>query len=354
MDKINKIMEYQLRNIGSRIEQIIDENQELLKYKQFRIELIDDSKNNYLIVQQQSLIKLDQQWFQMSNPLLGYGNLTKKKQNYCKLKMYIRVIQIAQSIVNNLIVLFLDQMIKLLFVGNISIMMNGKSSQPFEEHNDSVLCLILNKSEDQLISGGYYKLLTFWEVDLNNNELKFRYSIDKYENQVRQLNFNQSESLFASCAFGEIILWQEGANNKWEPLQIIKSSIYRLKLQFINDSKFLWVSYGKNQDKIQVYSQQYGKFEEQLDSLIQLDKNIEYNDYSQFPIIYNQELEIIIVRHKHKIYIIKYQKQDKFRIIYRHDFGINDMCGALTKNGEYLVLFDQIQQQLQIFRLFNK
>ncbi|CAD8179044.1 unnamed protein product [Paramecium octaurelia] len=331
-----------------------EEDQELLKCQQFRIQLINDSNKqlsncstiafnqtgSIMVSNEKSAIKI----WKFSEETLELLHSQDVHQGNINCLVYSKQL-------NSFISGSEDQTI---ICWKQSNNYEWKNSQPFEEHSDSVLCLILNKSENQLISGGYDKQLIFWEVDLNNNKLIYSDSYQKHENQVRQLNFNQSETLLASCAFGEIILWQKQANNKWEHQQVIKSSIYGLKLQFINDSKFLWASYGKSQDKIQVFSQQNGKFEEQFNSLIQLDQNIQFNDNSQFPIIYNEELKILIVRHKHKIYIINHQKQDIFTIICRHDCGINNMCGALTKNGEYLVLFDQIQQQFQIFKLLNK
>ncbi|CAD8129869.1 unnamed protein product [Paramecium sonneborni] len=160
-----------------------------------------------------------------------------------------------------------------------------KWSQPYEQHIDWVTCLTLNKQEDQLSSD---KSINIWNVDFIKNELTYLYSLDNTA-IVYSLSLNQSETMFATCAYYDYLIWQKGVEEKWE-LKCKQSVTSGCKIYFINDQQFMWVTKDKNIDQILIFELQDGVFEQNEDKTIQLNKNELCDAYwMNFPIIYNND-----------------------------------------------------------------
>ncbi|CAD8214123.1 unnamed protein product [Paramecium pentaurelia] len=229
-----------------------------------------------------------------------------------------------------------------------------KCSQPFLQHNLYVNCLILNKQEDQLISGGLDKSIKVWNVDFIKNELNFQYSLENHSNFVFSLNFNLSETVLVSCGFQEFIIWEKGVQGKWEFKYKQDVSKYGFKLHLINDQQFLWVTLDKNVDDILVSEIQNGAFQQNINKTIQLIKNNQCDDFLYFPIIHNKDKNIILVRHKHHIYLISQLNDGTFNIIASLNCQNEKIFGTMTNNGQYLVFWDKKSEKYQSYEILNK
>ncbi|CAD8215030.1 unnamed protein product [Paramecium octaurelia] len=238
--------------------------QQLMMYKQVQFNLIDDSNQQNGIYQK-------------------YGILNKEDLNYLILIKNIASLLGVQCIAKKQIASFLVVPITKLYVGNKLIKMSGSA----EQHAGSVNCLLLNKQENQLISGGYDHKIVVWKVDFIQNDLTFLYSLDQHSNCVFSLSFNQSETVFGSCGFHEFIIWEKGLQGRWE--FIYKQNVsYGYTIHFINDQQFLWVT--KSKDDILVFELQNGVFKQNSNKTISLIKNNECEDFFLFPIIHKKEM----------------------------------------------------------------
>ncbi|CAD8117637.1 unnamed protein product [Paramecium primaurelia] len=229
-----------------------------------------------------------------------------------------------------------------------------KCSQPFKQHNQTVNCLMLNKQEDQLISGGCDQFIKVWNVDFIKNELNFQYSLDQHSNQVHSFSFNQSETVFVSCGYTHFIIWEKGIQGKWEFKYRKDVSDYGRKIYLINDQQLLWVTFLKNIDDIFVFEIQNGVFEQNINKTIKLTKNNECDDNLYFPIIHNKDKNIILVRHKHHIYLIRQLNNGTFNIIVSLNCSNNEINGTMTNNGQYLVFWDNKYKKYKSYEILHK
>ncbi|CAD8214072.1 unnamed protein product [Paramecium pentaurelia] len=227
-------------------------------------------------------------------------------------------------------------------------------SQPFKQHNQTVNCLMLNKQEDQLISGGCDDSIKVWNVDFIKNELNFQYSLDQHSNQVHSFSFNSSETVLVSCGYNHFIIWEKGIQGKWEFKYRKDVSDDGRKIYLINDQQLLWVTFRKNIDAIFVFEIQNGVFELNINKTIKLTKNNECDDNLYFPIIYNKDKNIILVRHKHHIYLIRQLNNDTFNIIVSLNCQNDQIYGTMTNNGQYLVFWDNIYKKYKSYEILHK
>ncbi|CAD8182646.1 unnamed protein product [Paramecium pentaurelia] len=226
-------------------------------------------------------------------------------------------------------------------------------SQLYKYHTDWVLCLILNKQEDQLISGGRDNSIKVWNVDFIQNELRYLYSLDNTW-PVFSLSFNQSETFLASCAEKHFLIWKKGVKDKWK-LKCKQQISKGYQIQFINDQQFLWVTKDQNIDQIMIFELQGQVFKEKQDKVIQLNSNHLCEDYwINFPVVYNQDKNLLLVRHKHHIYLFNKLNEDNFKIIGSLNCDHRNIYGTMTDNAQYLVFWDGKQQKYHSYELIYR
>ncbi|CAD8118863.1 unnamed protein product [Paramecium sonneborni] len=227
-----------------------------------------------------------------------------------------------------------------------------KHSQPYKQHNGTINCLMLNKNEDQLISGSCDYTLRVWNVDFQSNELTYLYSLNNHDNTVRSFSFNQQQTIMASCGFDKFIIWEKGLQGKWE-FKYKQQVAYGSKIILINDQQLLWVTLERKIDDILVFEQQNGVFQQNNNKTIKLLKNNKCEDYFYFPIIHNRDRNIILVRHKHHIYLIRELNDGTFIIIASLDCQIQQTFGTMTMNGQYLVVWDFKYKKYSSYEIQN-
>ncbi|CAD8215206.1 unnamed protein product [Paramecium octaurelia] len=323
--------------VGNKQKQL---EQQLMKYKQVQFNLIDDSNQQigwcYAIVFNKDgsimiscdncgikIWNFEQGRFKLSNSYNKHTNpvkclvFSKKTNNFISGCGYNQIIcwqQINQK--------------------------DWKYSQLFEQHTDSVNCLLLNQQEDQLISGGMDNKLIVWKVDFIKNHLTFLYSLDQNINSINSLSFNQSETLLASCDYSHFIIWEKGQQGNVE-------SGY--KIHFINDQQFLWVTSKMND--ILVFELQNRVFKQNQNKTISLIKNNECEDDRSFPIMHNKDRNVIFVRHKNHIYLIRQLNDGTLSILASLNSQSRQTYGTITNNAQYLVFQDMKSQKYSSYEI---
>ncbi|CAD8088642.1 unnamed protein product [Paramecium primaurelia] len=231
-------------------------------------------------------------------------------------------------------------------------------SQAYKQHTKSVKCILLNSKEDILFSGSDDTSINVWKVEFNKNQLTYLYSLNKHKNSINSLSLNKSENYLVSCAQDQngIIIWEYQSQNKFVYKYLVKQSIqdYGLKVQFIKDNQFIWITGDKDFDQMYVFELKERVFQENLEKTIQLDKNNQPLDEFRFPIVYNEEKNLIVVRHKTHIYIIRLMNDGKFKIVNKLNFNTNKIFGTISNNGDYLVFWDDYIKQYSIYELYEK
>ncbi|CAD8160165.1 unnamed protein product [Paramecium octaurelia] len=226
-------------------------------------------------------------------------------------------------------------------------------SQSYQQHKDWISHLLLNHQEDQLISCSRDKSIKIWNVDFINNKLTFLYSL--WNNDVIfSLSLNQSETILVSCEKYHFLIWRKGIDGKWK-FKCKQQVTEGYKIQFINEQQFLWVTKGENIDQILIFELQNGDFKQNYNKTIHLNKNQTCEDnFRNFPIRQNKIKNIILVRHKHHIYLISKASEGDFKIIGSLNCEIDQIYGTMTENAQYLVFWDVKQQKYLSYELLQK
>ncbi|CAD8082454.1 unnamed protein product [Paramecium primaurelia] len=229
------------------------------------------------------------------------------------------------------------------------------SSEPYKQHTDWVMCLEMNKNEDLLFSGSSDYSIKVWKLDFNQNELTYLYSLNNHKYYVISISLNQLENQLVSCAQlkNQIIIWERKEKNTYEFKYVVKQSIYNygLKVSFITENSFIWITGDQGKDMIYFFELIEGIYQEIQHKSIQLTNNNEDYDEYFFPIIYNKQRNLILVRHKSQIYLIRNIDNGNFKIVRQLNCNTSDIYGTITDDGQYLVFWDSKNNGYSIYEL---
>ncbi|CAD8117232.1 unnamed protein product [Paramecium primaurelia] len=266
------------------------------------------------------------------------------------LKLYL-----VFNLVRIAIVLYLPVLIILLCWIQIN-QKEWKSSQSYQQHTNCIDCLILNQSENQLVSGGRDNSIKIWKIDLVNNQLTYFYSLDKHKNQINSLCLNQNEDTLFCCGdYKQIIIWKQDSEQKWEFGYEVTQSIqeFGYRLCFINEDQFIFVTGNQvSKDCISTFELKNQKYQENLEKELRLNKNDQQPDLNLFPICYDKKKNLMIVKHKQCVYLIKISNEGQLKIISQIKYQSNDIFGALTNDAKYIVTWDNEGQKYNVYELY--
>ncbi|CAD8133717.1 unnamed protein product [Paramecium pentaurelia] len=225
-------------------------------------------------------------------------------------------------------------------------------SQQYRIHIDWIECFILNQKEDQLIVGSKDKSITIWNVDFKKNKLHYLYTLNEHTNKVCSISFNISETQFATCGYDHFIIWEKNQEDKWQVKYKQDQQYQGEKIKFINDNQFLWVT--EQIEKIQVFQKYQNIFQEDINKELQL-TNDDYNwDESLFPIIQNIEKNVIVIRQKRYIYLLRIKKDGNLEIIHELNCNYASIYGTMTENTQYLIFWNYKSDRYLIYEILYK
>ncbi|CAD8197701.1 unnamed protein product [Paramecium octaurelia] len=354
LGKLDQIKENILKSEKLQILQNHEQNQfkkQQIMDEQVELKLIDDSnkqssKCNAIVFDSTGsiMISCDKEQIKIWN--LDQGRFTKQS-SYTAHKSDVTCLEYSKNN-NNFISGSLDK--KIICWKQIN-QKEWKFSEPYECEN-KIYCFILNKQEDQLILGGVNLQIQIWQVDFIKNEMSFLYSLDKHGNSIFSLSFNQYETVLVSCGYHEFILWEKGLEGKWEYKDILEQIKYLLinllqcitqhtqiecskneilllispkKIIFTHDQQLLWVPLDLYINDLFVFESQNGAFQLNSSKTITLIRNHQCQDSDYFPILYNKDRNIIMIRHKHHIYLIR--ELNDLRLLQNQIFNVMKFMG---------------------------
>ncbi|CAD8159133.1 unnamed protein product [Paramecium pentaurelia] len=213
-----------------------------------------------------------------------------------------------------------------------------KSSKPYKQHSGYIECAIINQKENLLFSAGEDKIIYIWKLNLIKNYLEYQTQLIQHQGKIDALSLNQSETFLVSFGYDKrIIIWKKEGND-WIFNHIVKQSIYEngYRVKFLRDELFLWVA---TKSFVYFFELNKGVFQEKNDKAIELQKNHLFDTFL-FPILHNPNQNLIIIRHKNFIYIIRETQDNQFQIVKSISCQWNRVSGTITNDGQFLVFWD--------------
>ncbi|CAD8100895.1 unnamed protein product [Paramecium sonneborni] len=220
-------------------------------------------------------------------------------------------------------------------------------SQLYQKHTGAVTCMILTENEKQLISGSTDQSLIIWDIDFNKNIIQFKSQLKSTSGDVEGLTINSQQNILASSHKNKSInIWRKMKNDQWVSekatlVSQISSVLYGSRICFLKNSHLIWViSESSGSDYICVFQEINGKFVENLKLQISLAQNSQEIDFYLFPIIQNLQKNILIIKQKEKIYIIKQSTDNTLKIAGIIKCKSTRTSGCLSNDGSRLFFWD--------------
>ncbi|CAD8126421.1 unnamed protein product [Paramecium sonneborni] len=227
-----------------------------------------------------------------------------------------------------------------------------KSSQPFKYHQLGLRQMIMNRQENQLISGSLDKTIIIWKLDFSQNCLIYQYTLSKHQNKLLSLSMNESETCLVSCSEDQsIIIWSK-ESGVWKFKEIVNQQVRQIgrQVKFLNDSQFIWIQ--MNLGIIHFFEVQNLSFKEILEK--QLFLNNQKQDWNLFPIIHNKHKNIIVIRHYQSVFILRQQQDGSLKLMAdpiqcKSEYNY----GSISNDGQFLVLWDLNTKQYNVYEILD-
>ncbi|CAD8159483.1 unnamed protein product [Paramecium pentaurelia] len=228
---------------------------------------------------------------------------------------------------------------------------NWICSQPFKIHLNYVYNIILNQNEDELISCGADHSIKVWKANALENSIEFCYSLDQHQHFVYQISLNSNETQLVSCSMDkQIIIWKKDENKHWKFNNKIEKSIddYGFRVGFLTDNLIAWTQY--QQGYLHIFKQENENFIEIPKMKISLKSQNQQDIYILFPLIFNKEKQLMILRHNRYVTLFELGQNEQLSIVGEPiDCQSSDNYGTLSDDGKYLVIWNDANKQLKVY-----
>ncbi|CAD8100904.1 unnamed protein product [Paramecium primaurelia] len=227
-----------------------------------------------------------------------------------------------------------------------------ESSSSYQLNNDQVFCMIMNKNETQLFTAGTNGTIRIWKINFEKNTLTYLsiFSFNPYNIYAICLN-EQENILISSGQNKQILIWEKANEDKFKfkhaVKQILETDGSQIKL--LDDDRLIQLPQGE-QDCICVYQRKNGIFYETIEKRIKLEKSNTVECQGLGQIIYNQGKNMLIVKCKNYIYVIK-EKEGNFSIEDQLNCKTEHNYFSITEDGQYLVVWDVQSKSYQSYEL---
>ncbi|CAD8207040.1 unnamed protein product [Paramecium octaurelia] len=231
-------------------------------------------------------------------------------------------------------------------------MWQTKDDQSWENVNTiqiGAYCMILNTNEAKLYIGGQ-ESISVSDINFEKKKLDIMWILPV--KQAYCISLNEDETFLVACSNDkQIRIWQIQQHSIYEH-QIIDTNQDGHKICFLTNTQFIWLPKEQyQQNSVYVYELQEGEFQHQKDKMIPLQTDAKCYDCLFFPIIFNQGRKMFAVRHKYYLYLLKICSNGKFKIVTQKEFLTDEIYGTMTKDGNNLVLWDEISKKYQIYEI---
>ncbi|CAD8118875.1 unnamed protein product [Paramecium sonneborni] len=341
-----------------------------------QITAIQQTKSQYLLIQQNNKYKSIKQFctfsFNKDDNLIigGYSKVIKafifKKGQLKQIQIlnghedYVRTLNFFKATSQTNFVSGSED--KSVRFWSINLLAKPKFIQKLNAHQNGILCLIINKKENLIITGSRDTTIKFWKRFLQNENQYLFWSqqqiIMNHSHNVYDLSLNQNEDKLISCSEDKKILVLSYQEKQWKIYQIITVQNFGYRLCFINNKLFTFQPrlgltmhvYEMNQNK---------KYEHSFEIDVK-GGNQECRIF--FPQQYINQKNILINKNGFHINIIKViitkEEIKKQKVYFKVEQSINYfkdstglIFGQLSEDGNYLITWDDKTKELQLRQL---
>ncbi|CAK92786.1 unnamed protein product (macronuclear) [Paramecium tetraurelia] len=217
----------------------------------------------------------------------------------------------------------------------------------FDAPSSLVSCLLYNESYDIIITGSN-NIINFWK-----NPMKWLLiqSINDHSGAVWALSLNQNENKLISCGWDKTILITARQNNEsWVVVQKIVVKDYGYRLCFLDDDYFLYQPQFTRSTVLFSISDNGCKVKQVKEiSLVQNQKDCD----AFFPMQFEKQKKIILNKFGNTIMVLKVIGKEQIQIVQFINFNSHHVFGRMSDDGEFLVIWDESSNKLQIRKLCN-
>ncbi|CAD8119437.1 unnamed protein product [Paramecium sonneborni] len=226
-----------------------------------------------------------------------------------------------------------------------------KSQAEVKEHSDFVNQILLNKDENEMITCSDDKTIKFYTKE--QQQWKCVQTIKNHINNVHAISLNPSENTLISCGFDNIIsiLVKDFLQKEWQMKQTIKCEQYGYRICFFKNNSFFFQPQGQQKMQLFQKSSQNGEFEKTKE----FEVNKLYSSCSRwFQMEYQVQNQLLLCKNGNCVNLFKVQDDCTLKAEQTITFETSGICGALTNDTLYLILWDDKSKQFQIRKQFNE
>ncbi|CAD8196157.1 unnamed protein product [Paramecium pentaurelia] len=215
--------------------------------------------------------------------------------------------------------------------------------QRLEEHNEKILCLILNECEDLLISSSWDKTIKFW-----NNTTKWisTQTILDHNEQVWSISMSPSQTKLISCGNDRIILILEHKKkeNFWIIVQKINVEVRGYRICFLSDNSFVFQQWISNLMNFYQYDETKNEFKKKRDIIVKSGNSCDYLS----PLQYIDNKSLLVNKNGFHINMIRRNEEETLKTEFTINFDTNYIYISISRDGEFLATWDNKTQEIQI------
>ncbi|CAK81134.1 unnamed protein product, partial (macronuclear) [Paramecium tetraurelia] len=209
-------------------------------------------------------------------------------------------------------------------------------------HSSAIFCVLLNNTDDMIISGSYDKKIKFW---MKQNQWLCQQTISDHSETIYSLSLNEQQNKLISCSKDSQIFIISKLDKLWSVTQKIKVDQYGQRLCFINDNLFAFQPFCK--EELYIYemdtnSKQFRKFKE-----YKVKCSFE-RCCCLFQQQYLKSKSLLVNKNGNFVNVMRIKDNGDFVTQQSIEFNSIIIYGQLSEDGEYLITYDEGSKEIQI------
>ncbi|CAD8173402.1 unnamed protein product [Paramecium pentaurelia] len=258
---------------------------------------------------------------------------------YCKIKPFLISAQVHPSLI----------------IWNNNLISNTKYICKLNGHSLSIMSMVIHPIfEDLIITGSEDNNIKFWSI---KTQWYCKQTISEHSQPVISLIINTDGTQLISCSQDKSIFIIEGSNQTlWLIKQKIQLHYYGYRLSYITNSMFLFQP-NSLYDGTHLYIYYFNSSKQQYQQLYQIPvKGKEEFCYYYFPSVYIKSLNLLVIKNARFVNILRITPSlSNNNLSYKWEqtieFQNKYINGTLSDNGEFLLIWDEESEQIQIRQL---
>ncbi|CAD8105634.1 unnamed protein product [Paramecium sonneborni] len=234
-------------------------------------------------------------------------------------------------------------------ISSLNILSNRKYVIKLKGHSRAIQCLVITSNkEDLIISGSRDATIKFWKLNSQLNWFCYQ-SIHDHNDEVYGLSINDEGNKLLSCGKDQqILIMIRDYENKWQVIQKIKESKNGYRLCFINNNLFAFQPDFTFTIHLYFFDPITQEYVRSSNISTQTQGRV---CYRYFPLVFLTSKNILISKFCSTINLISFNftsQSINWKLIQTIEFSHHGLFGTISKNGEFLITWDQKQKEFQI------